>query len=216
MGRDKLTDLRKDYHKSELNRELLHDDPMKQFSSWFQMALTAEDGIEANAMVLSTVDADQQPSGRVVLLKEITDEGFVFFTNYQSKKGIELSGNQKCALTFWWRVLEKQIRIQGTVVKIAARDSSRYFASRPLDSQLGAAISPQSQAIPNRQFLEDKLAQLKSELTDGAFPPRPENWGGYVVKPNAFEFWQGRANRLHDRFKYVWVGDSWEIHRLAP
>ena len=213
---DKLQQMRENYRKAQLDREHIDDDPMWQFGKWFEEADAA--GIrEVNAMTLATADAEGRPSARVVLLKGIEFGGFVFYTNYLSRKGDQIQANPHGALCFFWHELERQVRIEGIIEKVPAEASTQYFHSRPVGSQIGAWSSPQSQAIPDRQFIE----QRGSEMTDrfaGADPvPRPDHWGGYVLIPSRIEFWQGRENRLHDRFEYLRVdtGD-WTVFRLAP
>lgn len=208
----KLHDMRADYTAGDFNEHNAYPSPMQQFALWFEEAL--QNGIsEPNAMVLSTVDAQNKPSGRVVLLKEYTDIGFVFFTNYNSRKGKEIAHNPNGSLTFWWGPMERQIRINGKLQKITAEESDTYFYSRPVGSQVGAMISPQSEVISSREYLEQKFIeqQLKGELQ------RPAHWGGYILIPEEFEFWQGRSNRLHDRLSYIQdPAGSWLIRRLAP
>lgn len=208
----KLHDMRSDYEAGAFDERTAYPSPMQQFALWFEEAL--QNGIpEANAMVLSTVSAAGRPSSRVVLLKEYTDKGFVFFTNYSSRKGHEIAANPFASLNFWWGPLERQIRINGRMEKISAEDSDTYFYSRPIGSQVGAMISPQSQVISSREWLEQRFIeqQLRGELS------RPEHWGGYILLPDEFEFWQGRSNRLHDRLSYLLEPDGqWVIRRLAP
>lgn len=208
----KLHDMRADYMAGDFSESNAYPSPMQQFALWFEEAL--QNGIpEANAMVLSTVSEGGKPSSRVVLLKEFTETGFVFFTNYNSRKGHEIASNPYASLNFWWGPLERQIRINGKLEKISAEDSDTYFYSRPIGSQVGAMISPQSQVISSREWLEQQFIaqQLKGELQ------RPQHWGGYILVPEEFEFWQGRSNRLHDRLSYILAADNtWQIRRLAP
>jgi pyridoxamine 5'-phosphate oxidase len=171
---------------------------------------------EVNAMTLATVTAEGFPSARIVLLKGYTEEGFVFFTNYQSHKGKELEQNPRACLVFFWKALERQVRIEGMVEKIAAADSEAYFQSRPVGSQIGAWASPQSTVISGREVIENNVVELEKKYTNTSIP-RPEHWGGYIVKPVNIEFWQGRSSRLHDRILYTAQKDlSWKIERLAP
>jgi pyridoxamine 5'-phosphate oxidase len=209
-----LTSLRKEYLFSSLDEKLVDPDPLKQFSLWFEDALQAEIE-EPNAMVLSTADGDGNVSGRVVLLKGVENNGFVFFTNYDSLKGIQLASNPKAALTFLWFPIERQIRVEGGIIKISRKDSETYFDSRPADSRISACVSPQSCIIPDRTFLESMREGFILDL-NGQPIQCPENWGGYLLKPTMVEFWQGRAHRLHDRIKYRKAGKKWILERLAP
>ena len=207
--------LRREYETEGLRRADLASDPMEQFSIWFTAAIKAELP-DANAMSLATATADGKPSVRVMLLKGFDETGFVFFTNYLSTKGRELDENPRAGLTFYWVQLERQIRISGSVEKTSRKDSERYFHSRPVGSQLGAWVSRQSEVIDARRILEARLAEMTERFAGGEIE-LPPHWGGYRIVPETFEFWQGRANRLHDRFRYTRVGDgSWRIDRLAP
>ena len=189
-------------------------DPFEQFQNWFKSAQDC--GIVLpESMTVSTVDDNGYPACRVVLLKELTKEGFVFFTNYDSRKGQELANNPHIALTFHWNILQRQVRIQGVVEKISAEDSNAYFQSRGRGSRIGAWASPQSSVISSRQVLEQKVKQFTDKFADSEVP-LPEFWGGYIVKPSSIEFWQGKADRLHDRFSYVKDGENWSVDRLAP
>ena len=209
-----ITNLRKNYCKYGLNRSDLEKTPLKQFDKWFVQAKEA--GVnEPNAMSISTVSAEGFPSSRTVLLKIYDEQGFVFFTNYTSQKSQEIDNNSNVALLFPWLDLERQIRISGQAEKISKKESFAYFTNRPRGSQLGAWISPQSKIIESRDFLQMKLAQIKSKFSNGEIP-LPDAWGGYRIVPHRFEFWQGRSNRLHDRFVYEKNDDSWIINRLAP
>ena len=209
-----LNKMGKDYGQGHLNKHDLAADPLEQFDTWLQAALG--NGVaEANACTLATASSDGQPSSRVVLLKYYDPNGFVFFTNYTSRKGHDLEVNPKAALGFWWREREQQVRIEGDVVKLDAAHSDRYYQVRSPLSNLAALASPQSQEIASRQVLMDKYEQLKADYPNDP-PPRPEHWGGYIIKPNYYEFWQGGSHRLHDRFCYRLVDGSWTIARLAP
>lgn len=206
-----LHDSRRNYTKHELTEKKISPNPYEQFGWWLEDA--TDDGIlEPNAMTLSTATKEGKPSSRIVLLKAFSEEGFIFYTNYHSRKGKEISENNSAALLFFWDKLERQVRLEGTIEKIEAHLSEKYFASRPFESKLSAIVSEQSEEIPSREFLEDKLEALKESGTTN----RPENWGGYILKTNYFEFWQGRASRLHDRIVYEMERGSWKIKRLAP
>ena len=209
----KLADLRKSYMKGSLSEEDVQANPIDQFNIWFDQARHAELP-EPNAMTLASVDANGKPSARVVLIKEVTQAGFVFFTNYESRKGQALIANPHAALLFFWPELERQVRVEGSVEKLSDQESDDYFHSRPLDSRIGAWASPQSQVVKGRTELVTKAAEyaLKFALN----PPRPPHWGGFRVKPEALEFWQGRPSRLHDRIQYIKENDDWKIQRLAP
>ncbi len=216
MNNKNLGNLRVDYASEGLARTSLANDPFTQFALWFEDVLATPEKEDANAMVLSTVRDDRQPSARIVLLKEIDERGLIFFTNFESRKGKELATNPKCSVTFWWRSLHRQVRVEGEVDKISEERSKEYFKSRPRGSQMGAIVSPQSREIKNRQFLLDRLQRLEDESSDLEILPKPEHWGGYIIVPHVFEFWQGQENRLHDRFQYVKTSHGWEIKRLAP
>ncbi|WP_312323643.1 pyridoxamine 5'-phosphate oxidase [Soonwooa sp.] len=207
---------RKSYEKAELTEDQIRDNPIEQFRDWY---LDAEENplvVEANAMAISTVEADGCPRTRMVLLKAYNENGFIFYTNYGSRKGQAIEATHKACLHFFWPSLERQIIIKANLEKIAPNLSDGYFHSRPRGSQIGALVSPQSQEIPNREYLENKLHNLEKEL-DGKEIPRPENWGGYLAKPYEIEFWQGRPNRLHDRIIYNLENElDWNIKRLAP
>lgn len=206
-----LRDERKNYNKAELLEEDVYTSPFLQFKKWFSEAQKS-DILEANAMVLATATSDGKPSARVVLLKEVTEDGFVFYTNYNSRKGKELLGNPQAQLLFFWDLLERQVRVEGFVKKVSKSESERYFNSRPEESRIGAIASPQSQIVPDRDFLDERFETIreKGDLT------MPEHWGGFVLEPVYFEFWQGRHSRLHDRVFYEKKNGNWENGRLAP
>lgn len=206
-----LHQYRNNYLKDSLNEEDLPLDPLDLFRVWFESALQ-KNVYEANAMVFSTVSGER-PSSRVVLLKELDAHGFVFYTNYESRKGKELEQNRYAALNFFWRELEKQVRIEGAVEKIDHNISAKYFNSRPFESRVSAIVSPQSQPIVSRQVLEEKQKDLLSKPDDVVCPP---HWGGYCLVPERIEFWQGRANRLHDRIVYQLEKGNWHHFRIAP
>ncbi len=210
-----LSNYRESYEKSELLERGLPENPIHLFAKWFQETEDLAPEIEANAMTLSTIDADGFPKSRVVLLKQFTEHGFVFFTNYNSIKGQNISKNQSVCLSFFWPSLQRQVIVNGNAEKTSAEESDLYFNSRPEGSKLGAIASNQSEVVPNRQFLEDKLSNLETKF-HAVEIPRPEHWGGYLVKPISIEFWQGRANRLHDRIQYKIVDSSWIKNRLSP
>ena len=213
---ENLHDKRKIYDRSELLESQIKDNPMEQFRNWFFEAENNPQISEANAMTISTLENDGCPRTRMVLLKSYNWEGFVFYTNYDSRKGKAIEKNHKACLHFFWPNLERQIIIKADLEKLAENLSDGYFHSRPKGSQLGAAVSPQSEIIPNREFLEEKLKNLEQEF-ENIEVPRPENWGGYLAKPYEIEFWQGRPNRLHDRIIYELQEDfDWKISRLAP
>ncbi|MCY0968639.1 pyridoxamine 5'-phosphate oxidase [Chryseobacterium wangxinyae] len=212
---ENLHDKRKIYEKSQLIESEIKENPIEQFRDWFLDASSNPTVSEANAMAISTVENDGCPRTRMVLLKEYTYEGFIFYTNYDSRKGKAIEKTHKACLHFFWPGLERQIIIKADLEKIAENLSDGYFHSRPKGSQLGAAVSPQSEVIPNRQFLEVKLKELEEKFENSEVP-RPENWGGYIAKPYEIEFWQGRPNRLHDRIIYSLKDLDWEIARLAP
>lgn len=195
-----------------LDRDLLADDPIEQFAVWFQQA--EADVPLAEAMTLATVDEEGSPDARMVLLKGFGPDGFRFFSNYESTKGVELAAIPRAALVIYWRELDRQVRVRGAVERLPAADSDEYFASRPRDSRVAASISPQSKPI-ERDELDRRYEAMLSELGDGD-PVRPEHWGGYLVRPDAIEFWQGRESRMHDRFLYTPAAGGWRIERLAP
>lgn len=215
MNPKNLSEMRKEYQHTGLDQATIDPNPFKQFTQWFEEA-SAADFAEPNAMSLATADRAGNPSVRMVLLKSYDDRGFVFFTNYTSSKGSDLSQNPRAALLFWWDRLDRQVRIEGKVEKISEEESAEYFHTRPPGSQLGAWASEQSRVIAGRDVLENRLKKL-AELYQGKPVPRPPHWGGYRVKPLCFEFWQGRDNRLHDRLRYRKSSDgNWIIERLSP
>lgn len=205
--------IRTEYRHLTLNESDVDADPFKQFDRWWQQAINAS-VVEVNAMTLATVSQEGIPDARIVLLKDITEEGFVFFTNYESSKGKQLTENPHAALVFFWKELERQVRIKGKAIKASTALSDRYFASRPAGSRIGAWSSPQSQVIASREILEQNERDFK--LKFGEDIPRPDHWGGFVVLPESLEFWQGRPSRLHDRIYYSKNEDGWQISRLAP
>ncbi len=213
MLRD-LSNKKTNYTLSELSENEVDNDPFKQFIQWLDIAIN-EEVEEPNAMVLSTVSSDSKPSSRVVLLKGVGDEGFIFYTNYLSKKGTDLAYNNNASLVFFWPELERQVRIEGSVRKASPEFSDEYFNKRPGESKIGAIISPQSQIIPNRDFLLEKKRKLEEEVAKNNLK-RPNYWGGYILSPDLFEFWQGRPNRLNDRIQYNLEDNCWKIVRLAP
>lgn len=209
-----LSNYRKSYGKEKLLEENLKENPLEFFRDWFLEADSDERITEANAMTVTTIGLDDFPKARVVLLKKYTEEGFVFYTNYDSEKGKAIAANPHICLSFFWPVLERQIIIKGRAEKLAENLSDGYFESRPLPSQYSAIASPQSDVISSKEVLEEKIKALEKNNT---LPKRPKNWGGYLVRPMSMEFWQGRPNRLHDRFRYTLQENyDWKIERLAP
>ena len=209
-----LADLRENYGFSALLEEDCPDQPMPLFEQWLAEAMKMVT-LEPNAMTLVTVNAEGQPSARTVLLKGVGEEGFLLFTHYTGRKGLEIAVNDKVCLLFWWRELERQVRIEGRASKLSHEKSEAYFHTRPVGSQIGAAASPQSQVI-SREALLQRFEQLTEQYKDAEKIPLPDNWGGYAVQPTLIEFWQGRPNRLHDRIQYRLVEDKWIMERLAP
>ena len=210
-----LSDYRKSYDKSELLENTISDDAMQLFHKWFYEAEAQENG-EVNAMTIASIGLDGFPKSRVVLLKKFNEEGFIFYTNYNSEKGKAILQHPNVCLSFFWPIVERQVIIKGIAEKTAAQVSDNYFDSRPEGSKLGAIVSNQSEIIPSRDYLDEKLKNLETEVS-GSKIKRPDNWGGFLVKPVEVEFWQGRANRLHDRIRYKLEADfSWKIDRLSP
>ena len=212
-----IADLRQEYMRAGLSESDVDRDPIVQFERWFEDALRAELPL-ANAMTLATIGAAGKPSARIVLLKGVDGGGFVFYTNYSSRKARELEAKAAACLVFMWSPLERQVRIDGTIEKVSGSDSDAYYKSRPLGARLSAWASPQSERVPSRSILESAMAEVKKRYGDD--PPRPPHWGGYRVVPSEIEFWQGRADRLHDRLVYKkeksGKGASWTVERLAP
>jgi pyridoxamine 5'-phosphate oxidase len=210
-----LQDIRRDFRKGTLTREELHSDPIAQFNRWMQQALTT-DIVDPTAMILATAARDGQVSQRVVLLKGLDERGFVFFTNYESRKSREIAINSKVSLHFPWLVIERQVMVCGVAEKVSVEESRAYFHSRPRDSQLAAWASPQSRVLSSRDTMMQQLENLQKKYADTDVP-LPEFWGGFRVRPSQIEFWQGGANRLHDRFMYsLQASQAWQIDRLAP
>lgn len=209
-----IADIRTDYRMKQLLEADAATDPYAQFGHWWLEAVESKIE-EVNAMTLATANAEGYPSARIVLLKGYDRNGFVFFTNYNSQKGQDIAANPKACLLFFWKELERQVRIDGTIEKVSAKDSEDYFQSRPVGSRIGAWCSPQSSVIADRSILDNNVAHYSNQFNSGEVP-RPEHWGGYIVKPTAIEFWQGRSSRLHDRLRYTKIADNWKIERLAP
>ena len=212
---ENLHNFRKTYQKGALLEQDIDANAMQQFRTWFYDAKKSQTQSEPNAMTLTTLGLDGFPKGRVVLLKKYDENGFYFYTNYNSEKGKAIKMYSKVSLSFFWATLERQVIIKGTAQKTSETDSVNYFNSRPRGSQLGAWISAQSQVITNRNVLEKELQKAEEYFKDKPIP-KPDNWGGYLVKPESIEFWQGRPNRLHDRILYTLEGLDWKINRLAP
>ncbi len=210
-----ISEIRKDYKKGFLDIKNVESDPINQFSFWMDEVF--ESGIdEPNAMILATSGRNMQPSARIVILRDFSKEGFVFYTNYTSNKGNHIDENPKVALTFFWKELERQVRVEGDISRLPEALSQKYFDARPFASRLSAVVSPQSKAIPNREYLESMREDLRKKYPDERVP-MPREWGGYIVKPKSIEFWQGRAGRLHDRILYTLKDKNiWKPVRLAP
>ena len=212
---NEIADIRKDYKLASLEEVDVAANPFDQFTRWWNEAVASQID-EVNAMTLATVNATGVPAARIVLLKGYNPDGFIFFTNYESDKGKNLAQNPHAALVFFWKELERQIRIEGTVEKVSAEESDRYFNSRPASSRIGAWASPQSAVIENRTVIEQNVERYSSIFANDSIE-RPDQWGGYIVKPTSIEFWQGRSSRLHDRIRYVLENSaSWKVERLAP
>lgn len=209
-----IADIRKDYKQLSLDEKDVAADPITQFGKWWDEA-TNSDIDEVNAMTLATATVDGKPSARIVLLKGYDENGFVFFTNYNSHKAEEIAANPFVSLVFFWKELERQVRIEGTISKVSMEESDAYFNSRPVGSRIGAWASPQSKVIASREIIEEKVKELERNFEHKPIE-RPEHWGGYVVKPALVEFWQGRPSRLHDRLQYLQMEANWRIERLAP
>jgi pyridoxamine 5'-phosphate oxidase len=209
-----IADIRKDYQLKSLVESEVAKTPFAQFSIWWEEAVQSAI-VEVNAMALSTVSPEGRPSSRIVLLKGYNEEGFVFFTNYTSDKGRQIENNQYVSLLFFWKELERQVRIEGAASQVAEEESDAYFDSRPVGSRLGAWASPQSQKIADREILDKELEKITAQFSEQQIP-RPPHWGGYRVKPTKIEFWQGRSSRLHDRILYELTDEQWQISRLAP
>ncbi|MDY7561579.1 pyridoxamine 5'-phosphate oxidase [Pseudomonas sp. 10B1] len=211
-----LADMRRDYTRDGLNETQAPDEPFALFHEWFAQAVKTEQApVEANAMTVATVDEEGRPHCRILLLKGLDDQGFTFFTNYESAKGQQLAARPHAAMTFFWPSLERQVRIEGRVVKVSAQESDAYFQVRPLGSRLGAWASPQSRVIADRAELEAMLKNTEQRFSDSQ-PHCPEHWGGYRLLPERIEFWQGRPSRLHDRLNYRVENEAWVCERLAP
>ena len=211
--KNNLKDIRKNYNLDQLLESNVDKDPVRQFKNWFDFVLENE-MLEPNAMFLATATKSGIPSGRVVLLKDFDETGFTFFTNYNSRKGKELAENPYASIAFLWLQFERQVRIEGKMEKVSRKESEDYFNVRPIKSRIGALASNQSKLIENREILEKKFNDLEKQFVEN--PPMPENWGGYKLIPNRFEFWQGRENRLHDRIVYEKAQSDWKIYRLQP
>lgn len=209
-----LYNFRKDYKLDSLSKEEMDKNPIVQFEKWMKQAI-AYKITEPNAMTIATATPDGKPSARVVLLKSFNQKGFVFYTNYQSRKGMELDKNPNACIVFDWHLMERQVRIEGIAQKVSPEESDHYFNSRPESSRLGAWISPQSSFIDNRQELEDRKVKIENMFKDKPVS-RPPYWGGYILEPHTIEFWQGRQSRLHDRLIYIKTEDEWILRRLAP
>lgn len=216
MKIDEVDKLRKEYKLAELDYKHLKKEPLQLFSKWFEEAVKAEE-MEPNAMALATIGQDNAPNVRMVLLKGVEHDKFVFYTNYNSQKGKDLINTPQVSLLFWWQTIERQVRIKGVASKVSTVDSDTYFSSRPIGSQLGAIVSPQSKVIESRETLEKNYNALIKTYDVNQTIERPNHWGGFAIDPYEFEFWQGRENRMHDRFRYRKAENmDWTIERLAP
>lgn len=215
LDKETIQNLRQDYKSATLSEIDVEANPVSQFSKWFAEAMASQI-YEPNVMTLATSTADGKPSARIMLLKGFDERGFIFYTNYLSRKGQEITKNAQAALVFFWPELERQVRIEGSLEKLNEKDSEAYFHSRPRKSQIGAIASPQSREIDNKGFLLNNLAVLEEKYKDGTEIPKPPHWGGYIVKPAFIEFWQGGSGRLHDRIAYKLADNKWKIIRLAP
>ncbi len=209
-----LEDVRREYLIGGLQREDLSDNPFTQFETWMAQAIKS-DIADPTAMTLATVDEDGQPSQRIVLLKHFSEGGFVFYTNYNSAKAQDITNNSKVSIHFPWHMMERQVKVLGSVEKVSAAESLKYFLSRPRESQIAAWASNQSHSISSRSVLLNQIESIKKKF-ENTEVPLPDFWGGYCVKPSLFEFWQGGGSRLHDRFQFRFIGDKWDIERLAP
>jgi len=212
--RKSIKNLRREYKLNKLSEETVHKNPFNQFEKWFEEVLKVG-LIEPNAMILATADDKAKPSVRVVLLKGLSKKGFTFFTNYRSRKGKSLSKNSSASLLFFWAELERQVRVEGKIKKVFRAESQKYFNTRPIESRLAAWASSQSEVIPDRDYLEKRFQKFEKQFK-GKKIPMPQNWGGFILVPEYFEFWQGRESRLHDRICYKKVNKKWKIFRLAP
>jgi pyridoxamine 5'-phosphate oxidase len=211
-----LSQLRQEYTRHELDEKMVHSNPLNQFTIWFNESLDSQIP-EPNAFTLSTIDINGYPTARVLLLKELTEKGLVFYTNYNSDKGKEIEKKPFASMTFLWLELQRQVRIKGAVAKIEREISKEYFQTRPFESQLGAWVSPQSTIIPSRAYLDEEFQKYQLKYNNGDSIPLPDHWGGYVLQPKEMEFWQGRSGRLHDRIRYrLDDRNEWIIERLAP
>lgn len=210
-----ISDIRKDYGNNSFHVENLLKDPFSQFFVWYGKALEIGP-LDSNTMTLATADASGKPSARIVLLKGVEDGGFIFYSNYESQKGKELLENPRATLLFYWKELDRQVRVDGLVEKISEEESTKYFRSRPKGSQISATASLQSSVIESKGHLETRVKELEETYKDSEVLPRPKNWGGYKLVPNCLEFWIGRPNRLHDRYRYALTKNVWNIERLSP
>jgi len=212
-----LFHLRQDYAGQPLDEASVERDPLKQFAAWFEQMRESQAVAEPTAMTLSTADSSGEPSARVVLLKQFDDRGFVFFTNYGSRKGVELAVNPRACLLFFWESLHRQVRIEGSIAKVSRAESVEYFRSRPRESQLAAWASEQSEPIDNRAALERRFDDMRHRFDGQSVMDPPDDWGGYILSPDRYEFWQGRPSRMHDRIEYARANPgAWSIHRLMP